>query len=69
MSTLYPPMSKSQPVNIGENSQGQYESLILALRKILRVSHAEMLERLAVEKKARAYKTRPSSSRVSRYKD
>ncbi len=59
MSTLYALMPKSQPVNPGENGQNQHDRFILALRKILRVTHAEMQERLAAEKKAKASKPRP----------
>jgi hypothetical protein len=47
--------------------QGQYDAFTAALRKILRVTHSDMMERLAAEKKAKTSKP-PSSSRVSRGK-
>jgi hypothetical protein len=62
-------MSKTQAVNIGDKyPQGEYDTFISALRKILRVSHSDMQQRLAAEKKARASKLQPSS-RASRDRD
>lgn len=55
-----------QPV---DKTTGEYSAFTSALRKILQVSHAEMLERLAQEKKAKASKPQPSVSRDSRAKD
>lgn len=48
--------------------QSEHEVFTAALRKVLQVSHCEMQERLAAEKKAKASKPRPSS-RASRGKD
>jgi hypothetical protein len=44
--------------------QGEYATFLDALKKVLTVSHSEMQDRLAIEKKAKASKPRPSS-RVS----
>jgi len=49
-------MSKPQPVNIDGKSENEQERFILALRKILKVSHAEMQARLAAEKQAKVSK-------------
>jgi len=52
-----------------DNSSGEYAAFTTALRKILHVSHEEMMLRLAAEKQAKASKPRPSVSRASRAKD
>jgi hypothetical protein len=50
--------------NISDSSSPEYTKFTEALRKVLRVSHAEMKEGLVAAKKAKASKPRPSS-RVS----
>jgi len=52
--------------NTTKVTQGsEYRAFTDALRKILRVSHSEMMDRLAADKKAKASKPRPSVSRDS----
>jgi hypothetical protein len=51
-----------------KGDSSQYSRFSNALRKVLQVSHSDMKEMLAAEKKAKASKPRPSS-RVSRDKD
>jgi hypothetical protein len=52
---------KSKP-----NSSPEYQNFTQALGKVLQVSHAEMQQRIAETKKAKAVKPRPSSGgRVS----
>jgi len=61
----------TKPLHSGKNLTGnnqQYTNFTAALRKVLQVSHTEMQERLAAEKKAKASMPRPSS-RVSPDKD
>jgi|GEM_PF-1628287 len=50
-------MSKVEP-----SSSNEYGAFVEALGKVLRVSHAEMKERVELEKKAKAAKPRPRSS-------
>lgn len=52
---------KPKAINSCGKPADQYDAFTSALRKILQVSHAEMLERLAEEKKARASRPQPSS--------
>ena len=47
----------------------EYARFTDALKRVLSVSHSEMQSRLEADKKARASKPRPSSSRASRDKD
>ena len=57
MTLIVDPMANNKAATF---PQGEYATFIAALRKILRVSHSEMQERLAAEKKAKASKPEPS---------
>ena len=52
----------------GQNKSVEYAAFSTALRKVLQVSHSDMQQMLAQEKKAKASKPRPSVSRASRAK-
>lgn len=47
----------------------EYDNFTGALKKVLQVSHTEMQQRIAEEKKAKATTPRPSSDRASSGKD
>jgi hypothetical protein len=64
MKCILQPMATVKSANY---PQGQYVEFVSALRKILRVSHAEMQQKLAEERRANASKRQPSS-RASRDK-
>jgi hypothetical protein len=55
---------KSKPERSAE-----YDSFQNALKQVLQVSHSELQQRIAKEKKAKATKPRPSSDRASSAKD
>jgi hypothetical protein len=63
-------MQYYNPMKSKSNSSPEYRNFTKALGKVLQVSHSELQERIAEEKKAKASKPRPSSSdRASSDKD